>query len=105
MRDMVKGFCAFLILSAALCACKAPESISFWTPRPAFLQGLPTDDSSYSQGVRDGCTQAVGIGGEGLTRIYGFAYDVNRGIEDREYYRGYVIGQNHCTYFNNVEPL
>lgn len=105
MREsIIRGLCLSVVLPTMLSAC-ATDMRSFWAPRPAFLQGIPDDDSNYSQGVRDGCAQAMGSVGEGMPRIYGFAYDPNRGIEDREYYRGYVIGQNHCTYFINIEPI
>ena len=76
-----------------------------WTPEPMGMSGLPDGDDSYSQGFRDGCNVSLGIVGSGMLRAHGFAYDVNRGIEDRKYYRGYRLGNNYCMYYVDRDPL
>lgn len=79
--------------------------LSPWTPRPAFLS-MPDGDDSYSQGFRDGCTTYLGAAGaSGLRMAHGYAYDANRGIEDRDYYIGYRMGVDHCTYYVDIDPL
>jgi len=75
-----------------------------FTPHPAFLE-LPQGDDSYSQGFRDGCNTFLGSVSEAGVRGHSFAYDVNRGIEDRDYYIGYRIASDICTYFSDVDPL
>ena len=79
--------------------------LMFWTPEPLWIEDLPDGDDSYCQGFRDGCNTAVGIIGSGLLRMHPFAYDINRGIEDRDYYRGQRTGYNYCTYYVDSEPL
>lgn len=75
------------------------------TAEPAFLDGLPDGDDSFSQGFRDGCNTTLGIVSFTGVRGLDFAYDVNRGIEDREYYRGYRLGSDYCVYYVDPEPL
>ncbi|MCB2081337.1 MAG: hypothetical protein KDD76_01795 [Rickettsiales bacterium] len=87
-----------------LAGCKPPPLNSFWAPNIAFAGKFPDDGSSYSQGLVDGCTTQIGSAGMALQRLHPFTYDPNRAIEDREYYRGYVIGRNHCMYMIDVDP-
>lgn len=74
-------------------------------PSVMLLRGLPDGDTSYDQGFRDGCNTAIGITGSGMHRTYGFEYDVNRGIEDKEYYRGFRMGTSACVYYLDVDVL
>jgi hypothetical protein len=78
---------------------------SFWDPSSLFMSNMPQGDDDYSQGFRDGCNTAMGNTGSGYLRSHGFAYDVHRGLEDADYYRGYKIGNNYCTYYVNFSPL
>jgi len=75
---------------------------SLSTPTPLFLnptlKNYAEDDSDFSDGYRHGCNTALGIMGTGMLRMHGFEYDVNRGIENKEYYRGYRSGMSACTY-------
>ncbi len=75
--------------------------------RPLFMSDMPSDNSSYSQGLRDGCNTAIGTIGTGpMASSYDeFYYDVNRGITDQDYYKGRVTGYNYCTYYLDPDPL
>ena len=73
-----------------------------FTPSPMFMN-LPQDDSDYSQGFRDGCNQAISITGSGLMRMHGWQYDVNRGIENKDYYSGFRAGTSACVYYLDYE--
>jgi len=77
------------------------------TMRPAGLDNLPDDDSSYSQGLRDGCNTALGTNAAGpMSATYADTYyDINRGITDQDYYKGRTTGFNYCTYYTDPEPL
>ena len=73
--------------------------------RPAFLK-LPQGDDSYSVGFRDGCDSSLGIvGGGTVASTNDFSMDANRGIEDRDYYEGYQMGANYCTYYLDPGPI
>ncbi len=78
---------------------------TFSTSTPYGMRGLPDGDDSYSQGIRDGCHQALGTTGVGVLRSHGFAYDPNKGIQDKDYYRGYLTGHNYCTFYQDPDPL
>jgi len=75
---------------------------SLMTPTPLFLNpflaNYAEDDSDFSDGTRHGCNTALGIMGTGLLRMHGFEYDINRGIENKNYYSGYRTGMSACTY-------
>lgn len=90
------------MLVSAGCSSEYTGFHSTFTPAPMFIK-LPEDDSEYGQGFRDGCNTALGITGSGFVRsAHGFHYDVNRGIESREYYRGYRTGTVACVY--HIDP-
>ncbi len=74
------------------------------SPRPLFMSNLPGGDDSYSTGFREGCQTTISYG-EGMLRMYDFAYDIDRGLKDKEYYAGYRAGTVYCTYFADVDPL
>ncbi len=76
-----------------------------FTPKPFFMAGLPQGDDSYSIGMRDGCNTAVGTIGSSMLRNHELSLDVNRGIEDRQYYLGYNTGWNFCTFHLSAGPL
>ncbi|HCR86161.1 MAG TPA: hypothetical protein DIV86_05730 [Alphaproteobacteria bacterium] len=80
---------------------------SIFTMRPAALSNLPNDDSSYSQGLRDGCNTALRVIGVGpmATSYDDSYYDINRGITDQDYYKGRTTGFNYCTYYQDPDPL
>lgn len=78
---------------------------TFLTPRAPFLEAAYYDESPFGQGVRDGCNQMTGVTGSGLQRLHGFAYDVNRGIADDEYYEGYQFGAMNCHYYLDRDPI
>lgn len=67
------------------------------TPRGLYLS-LPDDDTDFSLGFRHGCNTSQGILGDGLLRLHGFDYDINRGIENQDYYIGYRTGADACAY-------
>lgn len=100
-----------IVVLVILSACAQDYSLTqgrhaFWTPEPLFMANLPDGDDSYSQGFRDGCNTAIGSTGSAMLRsAHDIAFDVNRGIEDRDYYRGYRIGNNYCTYYVDSDPL
>lgn len=72
---------------------------SMWTPKPLMLtRGIPQGNDSYSIGFRDGCNTMLGVVGSAMLRMHGSDYDVNRGIEDKDYYLGVRMGQAYCTY-------
>lgn len=71
----------------------------------ATREGRQKRKASYDQGFRDGCNTSLGITGSGLLRNHGFSYDVNRGIEDQEYYKGYRIGTIACVYYVDYDIL
>jgi hypothetical protein len=60
---------------------------------------------SYSIGWRDGCNTYTGIIGEGLLRNYDYAMDNNRALKDKDYYLGFRVGQDYCTYYLDKEPF
>jgi hypothetical protein len=78
-----------------------------FTMRPAFMGKMPQGDDSYSQGMRDGCNTAIALIGTGpMASSYEVSYqDVNRTTSDRDYSKGYDLGQNYCTYYQDVDPL
>lgn len=80
-------------------------TMKMYAPGALMMRGLPEGDSSYDKGFRDGCHTAIGITGEALQRIHGFEYDVNRGIEDKEYYKGYRMGTVACVYYLDYDIL
>jgi hypothetical protein len=78
-----------------------------WTPRPMYFSHLPQGGDAYSQGVRDGCNSANSTVGSAMMRTnYEDIYlDVDRTIKDSDYNRGWSMGHNYCTYFNDVDPI
>lgn len=92
----------FIIVIAAftLSACAQTHlnggRMGMFTPRPMFLGKMPQGDDSFSVGIRHGCNTALGIVGSAMLRTHGWQYDVNKGIEDREYYRGVRLGTRYC---------
>ena len=76
-----------------------------WTPTDIFMDNIPDGHDSYSQGFRDGCNTAYGNIGSGLLQSHAVGLDPNRGIEDQEYYLGYRMGYNYCTYYLDPDPL
>ncbi len=104
-----------VVMVIAVSACSNPMNAfnykqtygrdTFWTPEPAFLDGIPEGDDSYSQGFRDGCNTFTGFVASGFPRGHDFAYDAERGIKDRDYYVGYRIGSDYCTYYSDYDPL
>ncbi len=77
------------------------------TPGPFFMKGIPQGDDDYSQGFRDGCNTGHGIIGTGMmSATYDDTYyDIDKSIENNDYYKGRTIGFNYCTYYNDVNPL
>lgn len=75
-----------------------------YSPRPFLLRNIPGGDDSYSTGFRDGCSTTINFG-VGLVRSHPFAYDVTRGLKDKEYYAGYRAGTVYCVYYADVDPL
>lgn len=98
-----------------LTACKMPRVDlaehygihSVWTPRPSYLGQLPNDDSDYSQGIRDGCNTAISVVGSGVPgQFYDDTYfDIDKSVNNQDYYRGRVTGFNYCTYFIDPDPF
>ncbi len=93
-----------------LSACDVPYADktgkhAWYTPTFPFLRPAVDDDSSFGDGVRDGCNQSIGITGSGLLRFHDFAYDPNRGLEDPEYYAGYRLGHVNCSYYIDRDVL
>lgn len=59
---------------------------------------MPEGDDDFSVGFRDGCQTGSGIIGESVMRVYGMSYDVEKGIENQQYYKGYKTGFNTCVF-------
>lgn len=114
MRKNILKYLLLLVTINTLSGCYNPMDDSdygitkgkhhFWTPAPPWLR-IPEGDDSYSQGVRDGCNTFLETVGETGLKMHNFAYDVNRGIEDRDYYIGFRMGMDYCTYYVDVDPL
>ncbi len=66
---------------------------------------LPEGNDPASVGFRDGCNSSLGNIGSGMLQARPFSLDVNRGIEDKQYYEGYRTGANYCTYFLDAAPI
>ena len=77
------------------------------TPRPAYMGEMPQGDDPYSQGVRDGCNNAISILQSGPMRsMYEQNYvDFARTLEDPLYNRGKNVGFNYCMHFIDSDPL
>jgi hypothetical protein len=75
------------------------------SPRPFQMRNLPGGEDSYSVGFRDGCETTTGIAGVGLNRTHELAYDIDRGLKDREYYAGYRAGHVYCLFYTDYDPL
>ena len=100
--------CALLLGQLTACGGLFMDEKGRWgllTPRPHQLSNIPDGDDSFSQGFRDGCNTAVGIIGTGLLRSHASTYDVDRALEDDEYYKGYREGSTYCTYYMDTDPL
>jgi len=78
---------------------------SFLEPRPLLMRGIPSGEDAYSQGWRDACQTFVGIVGSGMLRMQPFAYDPERGVKDKEYYKGWRDGLSYCTYYTDYDPI
>lgn len=76
-----------------------------FTPEAYMMGDLPDGDDGYSTGFRHGCNTSQGIMGSGLLRSHAYAYDVNRGIVDKDYYAGYRQGFRYCMIFIDPSPL
>lgn len=98
-----------LVMPVMVSSCTPMNSQGGWngfTPKPLHMKGIPDGDSSFDQGFRDACGQAVGTMGTGLLRANsGWQYDVNRALKDEEYYKGFRGGSTYCTYFMDTDPL
>ncbi len=97
---MKKSIIVLLVMSCSLSGCvtfNEDGKLSWSTPQ-GLLINTPDDDSDFSVGFRHGCNTALGIMGSGMLRFHGFEYDINRGIENQEYYRGYRQGTDACVY-------
>lgn len=89
-----------LIMMMALSGCltfREDGKLTRFTPQALYVT-TPGDDSEFTVGFRHGCNTALGIMGSGMLRFHGFEYDINRGIENQEYYRGYRAGTDACVY-------
>lgn len=112
-RGRAQGLFGFrhLILLHILCLASCADTYQNFgkhkwdTPAPLFLRGIPQGDDSYSLGFRDGCNTMMGVIGSGMLRMHEFSQDINRSIEDKDYYLGYRLGQNYCTYYIDNDPL
>lgn len=67
--------------------------------------GMPTGSDDYSRGVRDGCNTYTGIIGNGMLQWHGHYADPQSIQESDDYYEGYRMGANYCTYHLDPEPL
>lgn len=84
---------------------RGPTDFGEWaSPRPLMMRNLPGGDDSYSTGFQDGCSTTINFG-EGLVRTHPFAYNIDRGLKDKNYYAGYRAGTVYCVYFADVDPL
>lgn len=109
----MRNLCTLLLLTTTLSACGNDKLDEFegragtWTPKPMYFSYLPQGGDSYSQGVRDGCNSANSTIGQGMMRTnYKDIYlDVDRTIKDEDYNKGWSMGNNYCTYYNDSDPI
>lgn len=90
------SLCVALLSSACAQTHLGDGKHGMMTPRPMFLGKMPQGDDSFSLGIRHGCNTALGVVGAGMLRTHKWQYDVKKGIEDREYYRGVRLGTRYC---------
>ncbi|NDF12554.1 MAG: hypothetical protein EB060_07075 [Proteobacteria bacterium] len=103
----MRGFLLILTVVLALSACQ-PTAGDFggaFSPHPFQMRNIPSGDDSYSVGWRDGCQTFTGAVGEGLLRTQPFSYDINRALEDSDYYKGWRAGMTYCTYYTDYDPI
>ena len=87
-----------VFVSVSGCVTFNPDGKLSWSTPQGLLVTTPDGDDDFSIGFRHGCNTALGIMGSGFLRLHGFEYDINRGIENQEYYRGYRHGTDACVY-------
>ena len=90
--------CLILLFSLSGCLVFNPDGKLSWATPQGLMVTTPEDDDDFSLGFRHGCNTALGIMGSGMLRFHGFEYDINKGIENQEYYRGYRMGTDSCVY-------
>ena len=98
MRNILLTFGIFALSSCGFTKNMTSEGFYFFQPRPLFMKMID-DPSPWGQGWRDGCQGVIGIPGDGALRFNDLQYDVNRGIEDKEYYAGFRAGSDTCVYY------
>jgi hypothetical protein len=98
---------AALIFAAALSGCvsRGDYGSGMFEPRPLLMRNIPSGDDPYSQGWRDACQTFTGIVGSGMLKMEPFAYDPERGVYDKEYYKGWRDGITYCTYYTDYDPI
>lgn len=105
-RSRFTGLLGVVLMGVMLTACTERGNFgSALEPRPLFMRGIPSGDDAYSQGWRDACQTFVGIVGSGMLRNQPFAYDPERGVNDKEYYKGWRDGIAYCTYYTDYDPI
>ena len=113
---MDKIFTKILVLSLAvisISSCMKNDLKKYYgrpgtfTMQPPYMGQMPNGDDSYSQGMRDGCNTSVPILGAGpMASMYESSYyDPNRAVEDKDYAKGFDLGFNYCSYYQDVDPL
>lgn len=66
--------------------------------RTQIFSGMPLGGDSYSEGVRDGCDNAVSEIGAAFYRLVKPKFDADRMISDPWYLRGIQDGMTFCTF-------
>jgi hypothetical protein len=98
MRTFLFMLCMIILSSCGFTKNMTSEGFSFFQPRPLFMKMID-DPSTWGQGWRDGCQSVIGLPGDGALRLNDFKYDINRGIEDKEYYAGFRAGSDTCVHY------
>jgi hypothetical protein len=98
MRNVFFISCFTFLNACGLIDNASSRGFHWYEPRPLFMQMIE-DKSPWGDGWRDGCKGAIGIPGEGAIRFNKYQYDVNRGIEDKEYYAGFRAGTDTCVFY------
>jgi hypothetical protein len=103
IRQMGAVFVLAILISA--CTTRGDYGNGLLEPRPLLMRNIPNGDDPYAQGWRDACQTFVGIIGSGMLKMEPFAYDPERGVYDKEYYKGWRDGITYCTYYTDYDPI
>jgi hypothetical protein len=93
-----------IIISLSMTSCiegalTMPKSWNWgWKPRPYMARGLPDGDDDYSKGFQAGCKSVLGMVAQGGVRMIRAEYDGWMLTSNSLYAKGFLDGEEHCTY-------